>query len=67
MAVEHASVHRKPYTTPRLVVYGDVAEITQGPNLGIADVIIGVVTTGTPGDGGFYCPGKPWPQTQPCS
>jgi hypothetical protein len=41
-------VRRKPYQSPRLIVYGDVREITQaGPNMGKAnDNITGMNKTG---------------------
>ncbi|NOZ26565.1 MAG: hypothetical protein GXP39_00745 [Chloroflexi bacterium] len=58
---------KKTYETPKLKTYGDVTKITLGPNAGWLDWIIGAVTTGTPGSGGYSCKGKPWPQIHPCS
>ena len=56
---------KQPYTTPQLIVHGDVEKITHGPNRGIADFFIGVVTDGTPGDGGYYCGNWTWSR-DPC-
>lgn len=48
-----ASTARKPYATPELKILGGVEKVTHGPSSGWFDIIWGVVTSGTPGDGGF--------------
>lgn len=47
----------KEYTTPELIVYGNVEELTKGPGRGYLDSILGVVgiVVGD-GDGGWIPP-----------
>ena len=44
---------RKPYAAPELKTLGGIEKVTHGPASGWFDIIWGVVTSGTPGDGGY--------------
>lgn len=55
MSIEHntdRTVTKKAYAAPKLSVYGDVGEITQGPGRGWIDAIFGIGD----GDGGWRPP-----------
>ena len=60
---------KKRYSPPRLTLYGNIEDLTKGPNFGLLDFIVGVVT-GNPGDGGYWCQnamGNWYWSHQPCA